>query len=341
MFSKKYTAWEEKNIVRFNSNFPNHLKKLSDPLLEKFNVEIRVLRLDQYDLLLSGNKYFKLKYNIQYAKKMGFKTIISFGGAYSNHIHALANAGYKHNISTIGIIRGEESSKSNDTLTDATSAGMKLSFVDRKTYRERNTRHCWELLKKKYPKSYIIPEGGGNLLGVKGCMDIVKVIDDSIETEFDLLATAVGTGSTMAGLIAGIGPGLSTKNVSGTDVLGISVIKNGKYIETEIVEKLSQLSSKYGYNGTDLYSPKWSIDHNSHCGGYAKINNELVQFIEYFERKHGIPLEPIYTGKLFFALFRLIREGIIKNKKIIAIHTGGLQGIRGMSRKMKQYSNAC
>ena len=282
-------------------------------LLDEAEVQVSVKREDLLHPVISGNKFRKLKYNLQAAKAQGNDTLLTFGGAYSNHILALACAGKENGFKTVGIIRGEElASKwsSNPTLVEASAYGMKLDFVNRKDYQFRNRFNYLEELQEKYPNAYIIPEGGSNDLGVQGCREIL----DAEDAKFDLICCAVGTGATLAGLAESCLPH--------QHVLGISVLK-GDFLAEEIRNFTSQSN--------------WTLDSSYHFGGYAKATERLIEWINTFKKNTGIPLDPIYTGKLFFGIFDGISKGKFpKGSKILAIHTGGLQGIKGFNLKQEQ-----
>ncbi len=314
------------------------LQKLDDPIVTDAGVTLHVLRLDLYQPLLSGrsfgqpcgNKYFKLKYNLQQAKASGAQQLLSFGGAYSNHIHALAMVGQLQGFRTVGIIRGEQILPLNETLQDASDSGMLLHYVSRGQYRQKTNPDYLAQLQREYPDAYIIPEGGSNVLGVKGCMEIVDHIQHSIDNTlmandcnieaYSTIIVPCGTAATLAGIAA------AAKN---KQVLGIPVLKNAAYLDAE-VEAYHQALGVPGCGN-------WQLIHDYHCGGYAKLSSELVDFIERFQQRHAIPIEPIYSGKMFYGLYQLLTKGYFDpGSCIVAIHTGGLQGLRSMQHKMAQ-----
>ena len=284
------------------------IDKLSYP------ADISLLRLDLVDPYISGNKWFKLKYNLLDARRAGYGTVLTFGGAYSNHIYATAAAAKNENLRSIGIIRGEATEPLNETLTYAAAQGMELHFMSRSDYRRKNEPEFLKELKQKFGDAYIIPEGGSNSLAVKGVAEII----DEVNEHFDLWITSVGTGGTMAGLVAGL------RGKAG--VLGISSLKGAYGLNTTIHDLL---------NKSCLSDPgDWQINHDYHFGGYAKMTEELLAFISDFKKKNGILTDPVYTGKMMFAVEDLVKKGQIpQNKKILAIHTGGLQGWNGMVRR--------
>lgn len=270
---------------------------------------IDMLRLDIAFPDVQGNKYFKLKYNLEEAKKLSLNTLLTFGGAFSNHIHATAAAGEKYQFKTIGIIRGEDDIQ-NPTLQFVRKAGMELVFVSREQYKNKYETTFLKTLEEKYGPYYLIPEGGTNNFAVKGCSEILS----GIENKYDQIFCATGTGGTLAGLIST--PGLVSKTT------GISVLK-GKDNVTDIINVLLQ---ENGYS----HNIAWNINTNYHFGGYAKFNPSLLKFIKQFENDYHIPLDPIYTGKTCYAVFDLIDKQLISSgEKICIIHTGGLQGWMG------------
>ena len=292
------------------------LTEISDPNLIDKQIKLFVKREDLTDEFISGNKWYKLKYNLIEAERLGYKTLLTFGGAFSNHIHATAAAGIKYGFRTIGIIRGEEHLPLNPTLESAQANGMIIEYLDRKSYRNKYDKDLIDRLKNKYGDFYLIPEGGSNNLAIKGCAEIIP----SINSSFDFICSACGTGGTCAGLILGLN--------SRSFVLGFSVLKGGEFLYQNIRSLLSQ------YQKENLNN--WLINLDYHFGGYAKINSELIKFCKDFEEQHTIPIEPIYTGKMFYGIFDLIKNNYFpEHSKIIAIHTGGLQGLQGFKhRKM-------
>lgn len=282
-------------------------------LLKEYNVELYIKREDKIHPFISGNKYRKLKYNLQEAQKFGHDTLLTFGGAYSNHIAAVASAGKEFGFKTIGIIRGEELEDKiveNPTLQFAKSKGMKFKFISRNAYREKESEVFLNNLKKEFEDFYLVPEGGTNQLAVKGCEEILNAAD----TTFDYICCAVGTGGTISGII----------NASKThqEVLGFPALK-GDFLSTNISKFVSKNN--------------WELVTDYHFGGYAKVNSELIDFINQFKKEHNIPLDPVYTGKLMFGVIKMIEGNYFKKKtKILVIHTGGLQGISGMNKRLKE-----
>jgi 1-aminocyclopropane-1-carboxylate deaminase len=254
-----------------------------------------------------------LKYNILEAQNQNSKTLLTFGGAYSNHIAAVASAGKESGFKTIGVIRGEELAdkiSENPTLSFAQNCGMKFKFISREVYRTKTTSSFINTLKNELGNFYMIPEGGTNELAVKGCEEIFIEEDKT----FDIICCPVGTGGTISGLINASEPHQK--------ILGFPALK-GDFLQKEI--------------GKFTAKSNWELVTDYHFGGYAKINSTLVEFINRFKQEYNIPLDPIYTGKMMFGIFDLIKKGYFeKGAKILAIHTGGLQGIDGMNIKLKQ-----
>lgn len=277
------------------------------------DVEFHIKREDQIHPFVSGNKYRKLKYNIIEAKKKGFNTLLTFGGAYSNHIAAVASAGSLFGLKTIGIIRGEELQEKvvgNATLSFAKSHSMEFKFVTRETYRNKTSVAFLKDLKSEFKNFYSIPEGGTNSLAIKGCEEILTP-QDAI---YDYICCAVGTGGTISGII--------NASKSHQQVLGFPALK-GDFLKEDISKFAKQTN--------------WKLITDYHFGGYAKINETLVAFINHFKEQFNVPLDPIYTGKMLFGVMDLIEKKYFpKGSKILAIHTGGLQGVEGMNVTLKK-----
>ncbi|WP_420400832.1 1-aminocyclopropane-1-carboxylate deaminase/D-cysteine desulfhydrase [Flagellimonas sp.] len=288
-------------------------QKIDFPFFKESGIDLYIKREDLIHPHISGNKYRKLKYNLIEAKQQGQDTLLTFGGAFSNHIAATAYAGKEAGLKTIGVIRGEELKEgwqANPTLKLASEHGMRFHFVSRSEYRTKGTDSFLEKLKMTFGEFYILPEGGTNDLAIKGCEEILTVEDN----RFDFICSAVGTGGTIAGIINSAQPHQR--------VLGFPALK-GDFLMKEI-RKVSE-------------SENWDLIQDYHFGGYAKITTEQVGFINNFKKKTGIPLDPIYTGKMVFGIFDLIKKGFFKpGTQILAIHTGGLQGIKGMNQVLKQ-----
>lgn len=274
---------------------------------------MKIKREDLIHPFVSGNKFRKLKYNLEEFLDKGYDTLVTFGGAFSNHIAATAFACKENRINCVGVIRGDElPSKINDnhTLKFAQENGMKFEFVSRSLYKEKESEDFNNYLKSKYGNCYILPEGGTNVLAVKGCEEIVTEED----REYDFICCAVGTGGTISGIINSVLPHQK--------VLGFPALK-GDFLQSEI--------RKFVENNN------WSLVSDYHFGGYGKITEELVDFMNQFYRETKIPLDPVYTGKMVFGIMDLINKGYFpRNAKILMIHTGGIQGIQGMNGYLEQ-----
>ena len=276
-------------------------------------IKLFLKREDLLHPIISGNKFRKLKYNIQEAKKLGHTTLLTFGGAFSNHILAVAGAGAEFGFKTIGIIRGEELENKiaeNPTLAKAQELGMQFHFVSRTTYRDKEEKMFVNHLQEMFGDFYLIPEGGTNELAIKGCEEILTNTD---KTYFTHVACAVGTGGTISGLI----------NSSGQNqqIIGFSSLK-GAFL-SDVIRNFVEKTN-------------WNINDSYHFGGYGKVNDELIQFLNSFYSQTNIPLDPVYTGKMVFGVLDLIAKNYFSpNSKILMIHTGGLQGIKGMNFALK------
>jgi len=280
------------------------------PSKEAKNAGVRLLVKSEYlnHPFVSGNKWWKLKYNLEEARKSGNRTLLTFGGAYSNHIYATAAAAKELGLKSIGVIRGEKVLPLNSTLTFAGECGMQMHFVSREEYRKKLERSFVESLREKFGDFYLIPEGGSNTLAVKGCAEFAR--EKLSSTEFDYLCLPVGTGGTMAGIIAGLE---GKKNI-----IGFSVLKNGSFLIDE-VRKL-----QWEYSARDY--PNWTLQTDYHFGGYAKQTPALNEFILNMEDQHHLSLDPIYTAKTVAGVFDLIeRSYFSKGSTILILHTGGLR----------------
>jgi 1-aminocyclopropane-1-carboxylate deaminase len=300
----------------FEATPPIPVQKLESELLLEKGITLLVRREDLLHPEVSGNKWRKLKYNLIAAAENDQETLLTFGGAFSNHIVAVASAGKLFGFKTIGLIRGEEHFPLNPTLQKTSENGMALHYLDRETYRQKNATEFQEKLKLQFGNVYIIPEGGTNKLALQGCAEIIT----EIKEDFDVLCCSAGTGGTVAGLLTGLN--------GAKDLLVFSALK-GDFLKAEIDQLTANFNGKTYQN--------WHLLTDYHFGGYAKTKPELFEFIREFEKQFGIPLEPIYTGKMFFGLFDLIRKDHFKTgTTIIAIHTGGLQGRGGFQAQLKE-----
>jgi 1-aminocyclopropane-1-carboxylate deaminase len=295
---------------------PSPLIKLNDPLFKKAEIQVFAKRDDLIDKEISGNKWRKLKYNIKSANGL---PILTFGGAFSNHIAATASAGSRLGIKSIGVIRGERTNPLNNTLQQAEDYGMHLHFVSRREYRLKNNPEFIESLPQLFGNFFLIPEGGANLFGVKGAREIINEID----VPFDYLVSAMGTGATLAGMQIA-----SKKNQV---QIGIPVLKNGGFLKGEadlmVKDYCHYFNQKSSGASFDLFA-------NYHHGGYAKISDELISFMRYFYKQHNIKTDPVYSGKSAFAMYDLVKNNYFKKgTTVIWLHCGGLQGIEGIENR--------
>lgn len=296
------------------------LEKISHQIANSAGVELYVLRLDIIHPQINGNKWFKLKYNLLEAKEKNYSSVLTFGGAYSNHIFATASAGNVFGLRTIGVIRGEETLPLNPTLNFAVEQGMELVYCDRTTYKKRHKNQLQEELKERFGQVFIIPEGGCNLNGVRGCTEIMQNLQ-----YFDTICLACGTATTLAGIALSLH--------SNQKIIGFPVLKGGEFLARHI----TNLTQDYLESGlpVPVYDPAHcQLVYNYHFGGYAKFNQELIIFCQKFTQENNIPLDYVYTGKMFYGVMDLLQQGFFSPGKILLIHTGGLQGNLGMKEKL-------
>ena len=291
------------------------LQELNEPIAAARGVRLLLWRDDLAHPDLPGNKARKLKYNLAAARQQGHRALLTFGGAYSNHIAAVAAAGRLFGFQTIGLIRGDEPAPAtalNPTLARAAADGMALSYLDRPAYRQRAEPEFIARQLVRFGPAYVLPEGGTNKLALPGCAELVGEIRQLVA--FDALAVAAGTGGTLAGLLTGLaGP---------EQAVGVAVLKNGGFLRGEI-DALTQ-------SATGQTSANYSVQTGYHFGGYAKYSDDLMGFIRQFRERHGVLLDPIYTGKLLYGVLDLIAQGhFAPGSTVVAIHTGGQQAWAG------------
>lgn len=303
---------------------PIPMQQVNVDFLEEKNIQLFVLREDLIHPTISGNKWRKLIYNLQEAKSDGKNQLLTFGGAYSNHIAATAAAGKQFGFKTIGIIRGEEHLPLNPTLQLAVDNGMELKYISRNLYKEEkyNTSFLQDM-KAEFGDFYLIPEGGSNAFAVKGCTEILKNID----IDYDVICCACGTGGTIAGIIAAAD---STK-----EIIGFPALKGGEFLKNDIQQLLADYQQQFDIKTS---VKNWSLITDYHFGGYAKTNTELIDFVNDFYQKQNIPLDLIYTGKMLYGILHLAKTtSKFNGKKIVAVHTGGLQGNKGFTNIHLKY----
>lgn len=292
--------------------FPDYsgivLQQLTSVRLSSLGVKIALLRLDRLHPLISGNKWFKLKYNLEAAKETSYKKVLTFGGVWSNHILSAAAACNLAGFNSVGIIRGENIST--PTLLQAREQGMELHFISRENYRKKEESAFLARLAEQFGYPYIVPEGGDNNLGIKGCKEILPLC---AYDEFTHICCAVGTGTTLAGLIESASPRQK--------IIGFPALKNADYLREKIADTLTK----------EAQEKDWQLIMDYHFGGFAKKPPVLIDFIKEFYAVHHIPLDLVYTAKMMYGIMDLTEKGYFPTgSKIVAIHTGGLQGNRSL-----------
>jgi 1-aminocyclopropane-1-carboxylate deaminase/D-cysteine desulfhydrase-like pyridoxal-dependent ACC family enzyme len=289
---------------------PTPLQALSHELLREKDISLFLKRDDLTHPDVQGNKWRKLKYNLEFAKENNFSSILTFGGPMSNHIYSTAAAGKLFELKTIGVIRGYAHLPLTPTLAFAKAQGMQLHFLSKDEYENRFSESTTEQLTQIYGHFYAIPDGGSNVLAVKGVAEMMQEIDIA----YDVCCVAMGTGGTTAGCIAGS---------NGKKVIGFSSLKGEGNLSTEV----EQLVQEYAVLQNTKNKSNWTLNNDYHFGGYGKTTEELLAFVQQFEMEQNILLDPVYTSKMMFGLFDMIRNDYFaRGTNIIAIHTGGLQG---------------
>lgn len=288
------------------------IQQLHDKSLDDFAIKLDVLRLDKIHPVVSGNKWFKLKYWLRHAIEKNYTNIATFGGAFSNHIIATAYACNKHNLNCTGFIRGEEPERYSQTLKDAKALNMQLNFLSRTKYAGKQN------VIQNNTGLFFIPEGGYGNLGAKGASEILQLVPNV--SAYDYIICAVGTGTMLAGI--------TNASLPHQQLIGISVMKNNIDLENEISFLLNAEASN-----------RIKILHDYHFGGYAKYNNQLIDFMNSVWLKHKLPLDFVYNAKTLFAVYDLVAKGDFgKNKKLLFIHSGGLQGNSSLQKNTLLYS---
>lgn len=295
------------------------VENIKEVLFDSNHLSIDVLREDLNHPIIQGNKFRKLQYNILNAQKKGNGTLLSFGGAYSNHIAAVAAAGKEYGFKTIGVIRGEETLPLNPTLARCKQDGMEFHYVERSTYKMKNTQDFKEYLRSKFGSFYLIPEGGTNYYAVNGCMEIIEDY-----SQYDFICCPIGTGGTVAGI--------TLANQGKAKILGFSSLKGGEFLNQEIREHIMTVTNDEELTAEVLQS--FELITEFHFGGYAKFTNELLNFVRNFHSNHQIKWDIIYNGKMAFGVYELIKAGFFpKNSRILLVHTGGIQGLAGIEQR--------
>ena len=276
---------------------------------------VSLLRLDLTGGNAPGNKHFKLRPVFQAAHREGIHRLVSFGGPWSNHLHALAALGREQDLQTVGIVRADDGCADTAMLAEARAWGMHIERVSRSEFRLRNEADYLAAVAARFAPCKVIPEGGAGPAGVRGCGDIATLLRQVAPWARRILLP-VGTGTTLAGVVRGLG--------SGCEVIGISALRGATDLESRVQQALA------GRAVQDGGIARWQILHQEHCGGFARVTAPLQAFILAFERVHGVPLDPVYTAKMLYAIHRRLRAGEWSAQQpLLAIHTGGLQGRRG------------
>lgn len=324
------TPFLESSSYLFPSLFANFIAPvcLSDwknELFEQKQLTIKVLRLDAQHPHIGGNKLYKLYYNLLEAKKQNKNKLLTFGGAYSNHLRATAFAAKQLGMESIAIIRGEEHQKLNPVLAFCKEQNMQLHYISRMQYREKKDKIFIEKLKKQFGDFFIIPEGGSNALALKGTSHIPKITIELFKQNINYFALAIGTGGTAAGILNGIEEiKKQSKNNLKSKVIAVSSLKGGDFLRNDI----EILLNEWYENDTERTTKTLEnliLETNFHEGGYAKKSERLMNFITEFNQENDFEIEPIYTGKAFFALYHLAKNNFFeKGDTIVLIHTGGI-----------------
>ena len=283
----------------------NQVHYFSTAVLEHYFpgvLSLGILRCDLPDPISGGNKRYKLKYNLEQFSSGKYSALLTFGGAYSNHIAAVAYAGKRNGFRTIGIIRGEELNReSNSILRHASHCGMELVFLSRTEYRRRNDADFAEELMRQFGNVYIVPEGGSNHWAVRGCKEILS--EETVR--FDDIVCPVGTGATVAGIISSAKPHQR--------ITGVAVLEGELYLRRLIESQLS----------FEEHKAAWQLDSRFTLGGYAHSSQELALFIEAMRSEADLPLDPVYSGKVLFAVHQMAKMGEFVGRKVLFVHTGG------------------
>ncbi len=297
---------------------PSPIQRINVPFLIQKNIRLWLKRDDLLHAQVSGNKWRKLKHNLIAAERQQKNHLLTFGGAHSNHLYATAAAGRLFGFQTTGVVRGEPPTSLSPTIHFAQSCGMNIEFVSRAQYQKWTQKTDYQALINIFSDKYVIPEGGTNDWAILGCQEIVTELREQM---FDLkksyLCTSVGTGGTISGIISALG---------GTGkVVGFAALK-GDFLTQEV--------SKILRSGGDEVSQNWAINNDFHFGGYAKFQPTLITFVNNFKKQYGVALDPVYTGKMMFGIFELLQNNyFLPDSDVIAIHTGGLQGVEGYNER--------
>jgi 1-aminocyclopropane-1-carboxylate deaminase len=282
---------------------PSPVEVLEDERLDAAGVQVLIKRDDLIHPDLPGNKWRKLKYNLEAAQAAGASRLLTFGGAYSNHIRAVAAAGALFGFETVGVIRGEAYDPLNPSLRFAVDHGMRLTYLDRQTYRRKTDPPVVDRLHAELGEFHLVPEGGSNALAVRGCAEMVSEITEG----FDVVCCGVGTGGTLAGIAAGLRPGQRA--------IGFSSLKGGDFLSDDVAALQRDALGEVTRN--------WAIETGYHFGGYARSKPELVAFIDDFQARHGLRLDRVYVAKMMYGVHELAARGRFPaGTRIVAVITG-------------------
>lgn len=293
---------------------PVPLQTIVDGVTDRAGVVLQLLRLDAVDPVLSGNKLYKLLPALSAARRTGSDCLVSFGGRWSNHLHALAALGRRVGLRTVGVVRGWPGMVPTPTLVDAERWGMSLVFADRATWSRRHDADYHTELSRRFGGARVVSEGGSDADGRAGCRQIARTLREAAGDGVDVVAMAVGTGATLAGIVTGLGPA--------TECLGVCALDRADEQRATVLAGIAESAV--------TTHARWRIDEGYACGGIGRTTPQLLRFMHWFEQTHSVALDPVYTGKLMLALYRmLVRGQLRRGSRVVAIHSGGLQGRRG------------
>jgi 1-aminocyclopropane-1-carboxylate deaminase/D-cysteine desulfhydrase-like pyridoxal-dependent ACC family enzyme len=302
---------------------PSPLHRISYPAFERAGIEFWLKRDDQIHHAISGNKWRKLVHNFREAQTNNATGIVTFGGAFSNHLAATAFAAARDKLPLVAFVRGLDGETTNPTLNFLKACGATVIPLSRADYAQKNEPDFLAEVQTKFPGHAIIPEGGANLQGVRGCMEIL----DEVQAPFNVVATPVGTTTTLSGLL------LSGFNAT---FIGFTAVKGGAYLTADVNNFIHRAKQAHVVPPTFPH-PEWQLQTEYHFGGFGKVTPELIAFMNAFYQETGVPLDPIYTGKMVFGLAEMASQGQFKRgTRILALHTGGLQGIFGMNERLRK-----
>ena len=309
--------------MKINLLIPSPVQRVAFSPFIKAGVSLYIKRDDLIHPAISGNKWRKLKYNLSAINEAGQKGFVTFGGAFSNHLAASAYAAALHKLNMVAVVRGYETGMRNPTLDFLEQCGVHCIGVSRSDYTQKNDPEFLSALKANYPEYAIIPEGGANNNGLRGCMEIMNEVDQP----FDIVAAPLGSATTFSGLLL--------SGFAARQFLGFPAVKGGAYLKADVNNFIAQ-AKQTDWLPPTFTPPKWRLVSAYHFGGFGKANAELIGFMNRFYAETDIPLDPIYTGKMLYGLTEMAKQGkFIPGTQILALHTGGLQGIIGMNQRLR------